>query len=191
MVKDEPAVQKVYLSAYLPPEWALLGSLGPWTDELYWRWNDLAGFEPRSRQNDVGLVSWVTDGVSMAGNPVETFQTDGRLYLFSTLRPAAPPEGALTLVTMDEDWLSGIIFAVVILGGLVLLRTKVPTRLLVIGALVAALVLAGVFLPTFALQLIDGVSLSALFIVLLGWLVMYLAWTRPRDPNVMRLTPRR
>ncbi len=182
---SEPAVQKVYLSAYLPPEWALLGSLGPWTDELYWRWNDLGGFEPRSRQNDIGLISWVTDGVRMAGNPVETFQTDGRLYLFSTLRPAAPPEGALTLMTMDEDWLSGIIFAVVVLGGLILLRAKAPMRLLVIGALIAALVLAGVFLPTFALQLIDSVSLSALFIVLLGWLVMYLAWTRPRDPNVI------
>jgi hypothetical protein len=123
--------------------------------------------------------------VSMAGNPVETFQTDGRLYLFSTLGPAASPEGDLTLVAMDEDWLSGIIFAVVILGGLILLRAKAPARLLVIGALIAALVLAGVFLPTFTLQLIDGVSLSALFIVLLGWVVMYLAWTRPRDPNVI------
>jgi hypothetical protein len=182
---SEPAVQKVYLSAYLPPEWALLGSIGPWTDELYWRWDDLAGFKPRPGQYDVGLVSWVTDGVSMTGNPVETFQTDGQPYLFSTLRPPAPPEGTLALVTMDEDWLSGIVFAVVILGGLILLRAKAATRLLVIGALIAALVLAGVFLPTFSLQLIDGVSLSAVFVVLLGWLVMYLAWTRPRDPNVV------
>jgi hypothetical protein len=182
---SEPAIQKVYLSAYLPPEWALLGSLGPWTDELYWHWGDLSGFEPRPRQNDVGLISWVADGVNITGNPVETFQIDGRLYLFSTLGPAAPPAGDLKLVAMDQDWLSGIVFAVVILGGLVLLRAKVPTRLLVIGAVIAALVLAGVFLPTFALQLIDGVSLSALLIVLLGWLVMYLAWTRPRDPNVI------
>jgi hypothetical protein len=121
----------------------------------------------------------------MTGNPVETFQTDGQLYLFSTLRPPAPPEGTLTLVTMDEDWLSGVVFAVLILGGLILLRAKAPTRLLVIGALIAALVFAGVFLPTFSLQLIDGVSLSAVFVVLVGWLVMYLAWTRPRDPDVV------
>jgi hypothetical protein len=181
---SEPAVQRVFLSAYLPPEWALLGTLGPWTDELRWRWNRLAGFEPRARQNDSGLVSWVSAGVSMASNPAETFQTDGRLYLFSTLRPTNPPKGALRLVTLHEDWLSGIVFAALILCGLILLRAAAPTRLLAIGALIAALVLAGVFLPTFALQLIDGVSLAALFIVLLGWLAVYLAWTRPRDPNV-------
>jgi hypothetical protein len=120
----------------------------------------------------------------MAGDPSDSFQTDGQLYLFSTLRPEPPPDGVLKLVTMDDDWLNGLVFAVVVLAGVLLLRAKATTRLLAIGALIVALVLAGVFLPTFALQLLDGVSLAAVLLVLLGWLVMYLAWTRPRDPDV-------
>ncbi|MBU0639020.1 MAG: hypothetical protein KKB50_09160 [Planctomycetes bacterium] len=180
----EPAVQKVYLNAYLPAEWTLLGSTGPWTDELDWRWRGAAGYQPRSKQVDASLVAWVIQGVSAGGNPLETFQTDGQAYLFSTLRPPAPPAGELTLVTMPADWFAGIVVATVVLGGLILLRARASTRLLASGGLLATLILAGVFLPTFALQLLDGILFSALLVVVLGWLVMHLAWTRPRDPDV-------
>ena len=158
---SRPAVQKVYLCAYLPPEWVLLGQRGPWTSEQYWRWSDVGGYEPVARRSGVDLVAWATEEVSVVGNPAETFQTDGRLYVFSTLRPAPPPGGVLRLVTLNENWLNGIVFAAVILGGVLLLRTRAATRTLVIGALLAALVLCGVFLPTFSKQIINWTLATA------------------------------
>lgn len=178
---SDPAVQKVYLCAYLPPEWAYLGALGPWTDEVQWRWNELTGFEPLPLQQD--LVGWVIEGVQVAGNPAETFQTDGRPYLFSSLGPATGAAGSLRLVSIREWLLSVLVVVFVVLGGLALLRSGATRRLLAIGGLAVALVLLGVFLPTFLRQLVDGVLLSALVVVAIVWLVRHLAWTRPRDPR--------
>ncbi len=182
---SEPAVQKVYLCAFMPSEWALLGSLGAWTDELHWRWQDFFGFKPYPRRDDAGLISWVTAGVAVTGNPAETFQTDGRLYVYSTLRPLPPPDGALSLITLNENLLNLIVVSVLVVGGLLLLRANAAKRFFGIGALITLLVLMGVFFPTFSRQVIDGVLVSAIFVVLLTWAVMYMAWTRPRDPAVI------
>jgi hypothetical protein len=81
----QPAVQKVYLCTYLPRELKLLGVRGPWTDEIDYRWYEP---QPTTRQSDRQLVSWVTQGLNVA-DPFENFATDGRLYLFSTIQPAA------------------------------------------------------------------------------------------------------
>jgi len=180
---DQPAVQKVYLEAYLPPEWVYLGSRGPWTDELEWRWDDVQGFQPLVRRDD--LLPWVVAGINVAGNPAESFQTDGRPYLFSSMGPAPGRAGVLRLVTLRERWLHAFVLIVVALLGVALLWAKTPTRLLALGAFVTALILLGVFLPTFLRQIVDGVLLSALALVAILWLVWYLAWTRPRDPNVI------
>ena len=48
-----------------------------------------------------------------------------------------------------------------------------------------ALILSGVFLPTFSRQILDAVLASALLMVAVIWLVEYLAWRRPRDPDVI------
>jgi hypothetical protein len=58
---------------------------GPWTDESDYRW-----FEPgpTTKQSDRELIRWVTQGLNVA-DPFENFATDGRLYLFSTIQPAA------------------------------------------------------------------------------------------------------
>ena len=178
---EEPAVQKVYLSAHLPVEWDLLGSTGPWTDELVW---GLRGFSwmPRPRVGDGELIQLVRYGVSTSATPEQSFQTDGRPYLFSTLRPAAPPEGRLRLLAVRSDYLSAGVLAVVLAGGVALMFFRFGVRVVAAGAFVAALVLAGVFCPIFARQVADGAMWAAVFLVLVLWAVWYLAWTRPRDP---------
>ncbi len=181
---EEPAVQKVYVAAYLPEEQALLGACGPWTDELVWRHAGVLGWEPRDSRGDAWLVHWVREGVEAPGNPEDTFQTDGRLYVFSALRPQAPPDGSLVLVSIRETWLSILVFAVILVGGIVLVPFRSRVRWLVVGAFVVLMVLLGVFVPTFTWQVVDGVMISAVFIVLVIWLLWYLVRTRPRDPLV-------
>jgi len=181
---EEPAVQKVYVAAYLPEEQALLGYTGPWTDELVWINAGFFGHKPRDPRGDAWLLNWVRESVVVAGNPENTFQTDGRLYVFSTLRPKAPPEGSLHLVAMHQDWLRVLVFGVILAGGLVLVPFRARVRWMAIGLLVVLMVFLGAFAPTFARQVTDGVMMSALFLVLVIWFLWYIAWTRPRDPVV-------
>lgn len=182
---SEPAAQKEYLGVYLPPERVFLGSIGSWTDELRWLFDNSFSFKSYPWRHDAELVSWVTQGVGANANPGETFQTDGRFYLFSTMRPLPPPDGALTLVTINEDLLSVLVFAIVAAGGIVLLRFAARIRFLAVGAFLTMLVLLGVFLPTFSRQIIGAVLLLAILTVTMIWLVQYLVWVRPRDPNVI------
>ncbi len=182
---SEPAVQKVYLCAYLPEELAYLGSLGPWSDELSWRWQPMFDHKPFPLRSHGSLVGWVIEGIKLGGSPVDTFQTDGRMYLFSALRPAPPPDGSLRLAAMDEDTLNIIVFALIVACGLALVRARAAIRWLVAGGLVVVLVLLGVFFPTFSIQIMDGYLVAAACIVLILWLLQYMIWARPKDPALI------
>jgi len=177
---EEPAVQKVYLCVYLPEEKALLGTLGPWTEEFTWRLDPALRWKPFARQDAARLIGQLCQGVKLTGNPAETFPTDGQLYVFSTLRPADPPDGSLQMKVFREIALSAIVFLAVILGGLLLLPAGLSRRALAVGALIVALVLCGVFLPTLSLRILNGVLASAVFLVLVVWVVWYFARTRPQ-----------
>jgi hypothetical protein len=187
---EEPAVQKVYLSVYLPQELDFLGSTGPWTDELVWVVRR-AGFKPVARQSDSSLISELCEGCTVGGNPGQNFPTDGNQLLFSTLRPAAPPEGALRLVAVNGTWLAVGVFAIVAVIGVGLMFTRARMRLLAIGAAIVLVVLSGVFLPTFSRQTFDGVTMSAVFLVLILWGLWYLLVTRPRSPSYIARRERR
>ncbi|UCF33789.1 MAG: hypothetical protein JSV78_00465, partial [Phycisphaerales bacterium] len=184
----DPAAQKTYVCFYCPREWALLGSRGPWTDELIWRWDDSWpwGFTPYARSGDQGLIQWVSEGVEGAGSYKQagrTFQTDGKLYIFSTLRPPPPPGGTLRLTTVNHNLLRAIVFVVVVAGGLLLLRSGARPRLLAGGTLLTALILMGVFLPTFSLQILDAILVLAVLVAVIIWTVRHLGWTLPADPD--------
>jgi len=182
---EEPAVQKVYLSAWLPSEWDYLGSVGPWTDENRWRFrDDDLTWHPTARRSDASLVEWVRQGLKIEGGAEQNFQTDGRQYLFSTLRPEEPPDGSLRLVAMDADYLAILVFVVILAVGIALLFAPWTTRCIAVGAFIALMVLLGVFAPTFAPQVADGVMAAAVSIVAVIWLLWYLLWTRPRDPRI-------
>ena len=63
-------------------------------------------------------------------------------------------------------------FGITVLLGLVLLPARFGARVVVVGAAVIGLVLAGVFLPTFSMQILNGVLVAALFIVAVLWTLM-------------------
>lgn len=182
---SEPAIQKVYACAFLPSERVLLGSRGPWTNEIQWRGGDTLSFRPIPIIGDHQLLNWVREDVAGAGSSVEPFQTDGRPYLFSSLQPPASPAGNFVLTTIDETWFKAIIIVSFLAAGIGMLRTSAATRIISVGAFLTAATLSGMFLPTFSRQMLNLTSACATLVVLLIWLAHYLAWIRPRDPAVI------
>ncbi len=172
----EPAMQQVYFCVYLPEELDLVGKRGPWTDHFRWDLSETLDFQPRAEPNDRELLRWVAPERNLS----ESFRTDGRLYVFSALRPAPPPEGSLYLVARDADWLSACVIGLAVILGVILIPFGAGRRVLVVGVLVIGMVVLGVFNPILARQVCDGALLSACLIVLVVWVVWYFVWTLPR-----------
>ncbi len=173
---DEPATQKVNLVAYVPQERTFLGMMGPWTDELRWVRRGVGGFgvqRPVPRTSVQQLLGQLTQGIAVTGNPAEDFPVDGQPLLFSTLRPPAPDVGALRLHTISTRWLYGLMFGLVSLVGMALVWRPLRERIIVVCTFLAALVLLGVFLPTFSRAILNQILLLAVALVLLLWLVVF------------------
>ena len=177
---NEPAIQQVYLCAYMPRDRVYLGSTGPWNDELVWV---LKGFNtyPRGRMNNDQLIKWVTEGLDVDQSGLGNFPTDGRQLLFSTLRPAAGDEGALRIVAM-RGWILQTVLLVLIIGlGMLLLPVPLGRRAVVVGAAVVLLVLLAVFTPSLARSVVNNATVGAGFIVLVVWVLWFCLVTLPHS----------
>lgn len=181
---SDPAIQKVYICAYLPEEYAYLGSRGPWTDEMEWMVTSPLHLKAAPRQSDQSLLGWVREGLSVPAGSGDAFQTDGRLYVFSALRPSAAGDATLRIIAMSQNGLSAIVFGVMVVIGLALWRSSAARRCLAGGTLIVLLILSGVFLPTFSRQIIGSTLAAAVAIVLMVWGLHYLVWIRPSDPVI-------
>lgn len=186
---EDPAVQQVYLCTYLPEEWAVVGADGPWNEDFSWEWGSTGwrysggeGFTPRSTKTDKELVAWVTQGVSVQGNTFDNFQHDGRMLVFSALHPQAPPAGTLKLVVVHRTLLNGLVMLALIGGGLLLIRSRLVTRAVVVGLVFAVLVLARVFQPMLIFEMLNGIFQFSLWIVAAIWIVAFLV-RRARRPH--------
>ncbi len=166
---DEPAVQQVFVSVFLPQELELLGSQGPWTDEQQWTYTSPWSRVPAPRYTDTGLVNWVRAGLTLPVNPADSFPIDGQAAIFSTLRPENDAAGSLRLTTINGKWLHFFTFCGVLGLGILLLTRPLAQRGAALAALLIALVLLGVFLPTLATEIIFGGFWLALLLTLLAW----------------------
>ncbi len=166
---DEPAVQQVYVSVFLPQELELVGYQGPWTDEANWEGAAPWSARPAPRVTDPSLVNWVRSGIALTGNPAESFPTDGQVTIFSSLRPAGDPASDLRLTAVRGKWLTFAIFCGVLVVGLLLLRRPLSQRVAALAALAIALLLLGVFWPTLAARVLFGGFWLALVLTLLVW----------------------
>jgi hypothetical protein len=142
-------------------------------------WDKLNAAAYRPPPGDAELVDWVIRDLSITGNPKETFQTAGELYVFSSLRPAAPPDGSLRMTTIDETWLNVLLFGSLAVVGLALLRVRLTGQLIAVAGIVIALILSGVFLPTFSLQVFDAELFAALFAVAVLWAAWHVIRWQP------------
>ena len=171
---ERPAMQKVYLCAYLPNELALLGAQGPWTSDYGQQWKRVLHGGSFRTPGDAELVNWVLAGIPVESNPLSDFQTQGKLYTFSTLRPEDPPDGSLRLTVFREDALHALVFFAVAVPGVVLVTLRLWVRLFAVGLVSISLVASGIFLPTFSLQTFDWSLVVAFVMVLALWLLMFL-----------------
>jgi hypothetical protein len=167
---DETATQKVYLCAFVPPSQDVVGTFGPWAEDFEWGWGNQHRWIPVSPDPHERKVEWVCEGNSAALGAAKTFHFDGTPLIFSTLRP--DPQASVRLWTIDHQALDAWIFGVVLLVGLVLVRTSLASRVIVAAMLVVALVLLGVFWPTLSLHVLGCPLFAAVFIVLLFWAVV-------------------
>ena len=174
---DDPAVQQVYLSVYMPEEQRLLGVRGEWTEEDV---REPGTQHVHTSRDDNELLPWVYEGVVHNGVSLspgaDTFPTDGKRYLYSTLRP----EGGLTIISLHRYTLWTLIVLVVAGVGLVLSTQPLGVRLWWLAALVVAVVLSALFAPTFAEAVLGDVFYYSLCLVLLVWLVQFLYWALPK-----------
>lgn len=169
-----PAMQKVYLCVYLPQELALIGSRGPWNNDFADQWRERVQGLRSSLTSDVELVNWVRETTSCTVDPLSDFQTLGRLYTFSTLRPTSPPDGSLRLSAFNEDALHLLVFLVIAVPGVVLVTQPIGLRIFAVGGLLTALVGTGIFFPTFAMQVFNEVLIAAIGLVLAVWFLIFL-----------------
>jgi hypothetical protein len=174
---DEPAVSQVALSAYLPEERTLLAVGGPWTSEQYNPWraqlNEVVALAGRAVRDgvksDEELYAELAAGIPVSGDTLGTFNVQGQRFLFSTLRPAPSPDGALRLRTMHSQVLNALMFLMAAGLAVVLILRPVREKLLIIGSLVVLLIAAGVFWPTAVMQLLNGKLLFAGAAVVATW----------------------
>lgn len=164
---EDPAMQKVQLAVFLPKELALLDSSGPWTEEFTWRRDSSLRYLPKLERSDSDLAQWVSEGISVADT--SAFQTDGRLYIFSAMRPQPPPEGLLRLSAWHEKALAAIVIAVLAIVGALFLRSSLGVKLIVVSGLLIAAVSSGVFAPTLAQQLVSLPTCAGLAVVAIAW----------------------
>lgn len=199
--KNKPAVQKVFETVYLPQEKVVVGTNGPWNDEMPWRpppFLVALGIVPppeSTDQSDARLLSWVTEGVSLSSSPADRFQIDGVARSFSTLRPPEDDDGALRVSVWNRSTLQAAVFIVVLAAGAFLLVRPASDRIAGIGLLFAVVFLAAVFQPSLAGALLEGPLVSSTALVLLIWFVKYIVWlvrsaaTWTTPPQVVASSP--
>ena len=101
--------------------------------------------------------------------PIESFPTDGRLYVFSAIDPVESQKGALKLTTVHEDLFHGLLFGVVVLGGIALSPPGPECERWSPGCSVIVLVLCGGLLADLGPAGLGGMLVGAVVVVLIVW----------------------
>jgi hypothetical protein len=168
----EPAVQEVYLGAYLPETWDVLNFDGPWTRRFDWTYDEFEGrYDPEPRISDYDLLTWIAEDTPVYDvSDWNNFPTDGRpVYLFSAIDPGEPSKDALQLTVVNRTILKSVTLIICAVLGLMLLAFKWIYRL---GALVL-IGLAGIAVYTFHPVLIMHIGQRTL---LMGILIITVLW---------------
>lgn len=176
---EDPAAQKIFLSVHIPDNAVYAGQGGKWNPEFVWRAGRRFRLTPSANRSNAELLRWVSDGVDVDQGGLDQLAVDGQHLLFSALAPNT--EGvALRIRTFPL-----IPFYVIMIGagvalGIALVRAPLNTRLVVVGALVALLVLMAVFTPALARAVINDAVAGGAALVLILWFVWDVVVRFPR-----------
>lgn len=175
---EEPAVQQVYVSVYLPDEHTILGVSGPWNDLEQPRFPP--GSYPSSPPSDDQLLSQLRGGIPNCDLAGGSFPVDGTRRLLSAIRPESGSSGAAHITSMHRTTLSVIVFLLLAIAGVALTMRPFVERIWALAAVLVALVLLAAIAPTFSAALLAAPLGAALFIVLAAWSIRALLWGVPR-----------
>jgi hypothetical protein len=182
----DTAVQEVNLSVYLPENDVYLGHRGAWNPEFIWRVGKGFRLTPRSVKSSRELLNWVAQGISVDVNSLDQLPVAGQHLLFSSLMPDTR-DVTLRLRRAPLIPFHGVVIVAGVLLGLVLVRVKLITRILVVALLVSGLVLASVFLPSFPRAILNDATAAAAALVVVLWMVWDLTVRWPRYRQNLRL----
>lgn len=185
---EEPALQKVYLSLYLPDELRFLGARGPWTEDNIWVLSEF-DLTKRGRRTADDLLDWVSGGLPVDRAALGNFAVDGRHLLFYALRPAAGDAGALAVRAVSYLGWQIAVVVVVVLAGLLLFRAPLA-RVLRVGAVAIVLwTVAMMFWPDVACAFLSNATAGALVVAGTPWAVRQLLGLRLRSSASPPPTP--
>ncbi len=173
-----PAVQRVYLAAYIPEEMRLLTKDGPWTEEFDWHFGRGGGVQPRFHQSadPQSLINWITEGTNVT---VGDFAVDGTAWVYSSIAPPGGDQGALCLRICDARLWNGLLVLAGVLIGVLLIRFSWRKRLWILAWLVLVACIAAAFFPIAAAQAINRTSFLVGIGVVVVWLFAGVVRRRP------------
>jgi len=169
-LSDDAAVQEVYLCAFVPSAKDVIGTGGVWSEDFQWAYDrDSRRWIPHSPTTHEQRVEEVCGRATVASRSAATFHVDGTPLVFSTLRPDTT--STVNLWSIDRQILSGWIFGLPLLAGVVLMWASLRMRVVAVAAIIVILAVLGVFWPTLALHVIGPPLFWAAAIVALLWAV--------------------
>lgn len=170
---SNPAIGKVTLTVFIPEERAVVIQSGDWSDDNYNPWIRAVtsyGADYRFAASDPKKI-WaeIADGVSVSYDPLGSFETQGKEYHYSVLRPASGSDGALSLKVVSLRSLNTLLFLIVAAAAFFAFRRKLPTVITIIGSLAVAVVVIGVFWPSLAVHLLGGNLAIGNLVIAISW----------------------
>ena len=180
---DGAAVEKVYLCVYLPRKTLALKQSGPWSNEQEFDWSTMTS--AAGAGSDSALLKWVSENVAAGLNSAQAFPVgQTRLHIYSTLRPAQPPDGSLRLRTMNRNVFNGCVLLVLALVGLPFLKRSIRSQVAVLLFIAIAVLLIGVFIPEAGMAILFGIFPIAVCLLVLLWLIGHVLSFRLRRATI-------
>ncbi len=170
---EDPATQKVYINLFVPSERALIAWSGPWNESWTWDWHrqQFLRLDPIPELSDDALNNWVIEGIAIAPSP--PFQRDGTVYSFSSLKPEPPPASSLHVTIVNYRFLIGAVLSLIGMVALALLRAPLRMKLVALSAVIIAVVVIGMFAPSFTSQVISLPVITGVIVASTSWLGWY------------------
>lgn len=166
---QDPSVHLVQMVPYLPQEWVYLGSRGDWSEELVWR-TPLLRRLPFPETDADTLLGRLADGTGADLAKLKDFSVDGQPLLFSTLRPSSDQHSQLAITAVPRRWFDGLVFAALLVPGVLLSRIRWSTRLSLALAMLIGIFLIGSLFPPLGQALLNYTTFAAIALVIFAWI---------------------
>ncbi len=158
-----PAIQKVFLAAYVPEDRILVGFRGDWSKDFTFQYSDSRTLPVNTPSVDSLFGEFASGGRS------NDFSVSGNPWLFSAIHPGE--DAALTL-TIVPDRIGAAVFVVLVLIGLAMLALSWLRRFQAVIALSVIGIVLGYVYSTFgSLLLNQSAACYAVLVVAAIWLL--------------------